>query len=775
MTKINKLMNACRKYFVVALLLVLAFTLNGCKKDKKTPTESVNVTINLTLSKETIEMGETVKATVTVEATGTKDKTYTLTSSDDTLVSIANDEITVIKDIVVDKIINITATSNADNTKKSIRTIKVKAPVVEGQVGELTSEMIQELGNESITVKGVLTDYYTDFNQSANNQTTSYDISVEMSKNMWSGSWNYTSDKDNVITDTYRRGSVDGLQDQYGNIGHALERMYIDKNNTVSVATEKDYLSRPAIWEAQHLWNHIGQLSINKFEYDAENEVYEYKYDSNSLDDLYLMTYLSFSLTPLLEDTLVKLYFVIEDGVISKMLAETEKLYYGSDTSEDADGVSYTTIELNFSKIGTTEVKEPAAYEAPEYADKLVAALAKMGDATNYTFRTKDVMTRQPSTDSDDYEMQSTGKLSRKGLSIKNNTSSVGTVGCVGQVTQDAVLFADTIQYSYTLDGNSYRTEYTGYKQNDDNTYDLFAYDSKKDAMYGTKKIAGNIHDNLPSFDFSANIFKFVGLTMANGTTRYTYTLKETSITRDIALEVSAYKYADDASASATSSFQIIVDDNGNIISTRFPYSLVSGTYMGYCTTTYDEVGTTTLPEDLFDGYTPRVLNTSWSQYTDINYSPTYSTQNYEKTDGQTLLEIIYGSAASSFPSPSVFMEILGDNINGPWYDWATKGTNTDGTPKYIKILDFTAQSTEYDENNQILNYYELMDKFEEVLGREGFTLDVANTDTTGGESGRSNRYVCFIKGDIQIVIENNFTRYLWISCYKTGDWTLSR
>ena len=45
----------------------------------------------------------------------------------------------------------------------------------------------------------------------------------------------------------------------------------------------------------------------------------------------------------------------------------------------------------------------------------------------------------------------------------------------------------------------------------------------------------------------------------------------------------------------------------------------------------------------------------------------------------------------------------------------------------------------------------------------------------TGGESGRSNRYITFIKGDVQIVIENNFTKYFWIYIYETGAWSLSR
>ena len=75
------------------------------------------------------------------------------------------------------------------------------------------------------------------------------------------------------------------------------------------------------------------------------------------------------------------------------------------------------------------------------------------------------------------------------------------------------------------------------------------------------------------------------------------------------------------------------------------------------------------------------------------------------------------------------------------------------------------------EEENVNFNEEEIKD----ALVAEGFVLSVANTDTTGGESGKSNRYVCFVKGDIEIVIENNYTKYFWIYFYVTGDWTLNR
>lgn len=41
------------------------------------------------------------------------------------------------------------------------------------------------------------------------------------------------------MVDYYRRSEKDGYRDSYGNVGHALERLYINKNNELASAIEK--------------------------------------------------------------------------------------------------------------------------------------------------------------------------------------------------------------------------------------------------------------------------------------------------------------------------------------------------------------------------------------------------------------------------------------------------------------------------------------------------------------------------------------------------------
>ena len=64
---------------------------------------------------------------------------------------------------------------------------------------------------------------------------------------------------------------------------------------------------------------------------------------------------------------------------------------------------------------------------------------------------------------------------------------------------------------------------------------------------------------------------------------------------------------------------------------------------------------------------------------------------------------------------------------------------------------------------------YVYANRFMDALGQVGFTIDMANSQLVH----RSMRYICMINDGVQIVIENNGTKYFWITFYVTGDWTL--
>lgn len=783
---------------VVAALCTVACNMGGGSTTTETPTTAPlkdPVKIEIELSATQIEAAGAVQATATVTGTDNTAVTWTVDKTDVAAITDAG-VITVVSAPRKDTLVKVTATSVADPTVFASRSLIVKAPRIDGQVGDLTSGMIHDLGNASITAQGTLTDVYVDYNNAFNNSENSYEILVKMTDGAWTGSWNI-KDSDTVITDNYRRGD-DGFTDANGNFGHALLKTYVDLHNTVTSAAVKDYMSIATIWESQHLWNHIGSLNVNRFEYDPENDVYKYKADLTDEADMYLMTYLSYSLTPMLSDTLDTLYLTVADGKITKLSAQTEILLYGENTKEDPDAMSYTYFEVTFSDIGTTTVEDPAPYEAPSYADKLTAALAKMAAADNYTYQTIDTQTYAAAGDSGDYELSTSGSSLRGrangdvllGFSYKNNVSSKGTVGEVGYVTPDAIVKAQTGKYSASLDDKIYHTEYYGVKQNANGTYDEFEYKSSAGAFVGTRNLKGNIFDKMPKFDMSANIFEYTTVRTVKGVNQYTFTLRDSAITREVAKQLSVYNVSS-AEASSTVPLQIVVDDNGNLISSTYPYS-ISGIYVGYCVTSYLNVGTTTLDEDAFTNYVPRVLRTNWNQYTltDFYYKFSGSCKDYgcagDHTPGKydhsfwtanadVVLKSIYGDSWTSVPTPDVLMGLFGDYLNGPFYNWRSVGTDADGKDINHGYMSITTSSTEYDDNGKMTNYEELAGQIKSVMESQGFTLSVANSDTTGGETGRSNRYLTFIKGDVQIVFENNGTKYFWIYFYQTGDWTLKK
>ncbi len=762
------------------LLLVVVIAAAGCPKKENVPPIGPDpvitnpIEITLTAPTYEIQKGETVKLTVTV-SNAAEDSSYTYQVSDSTLVNVDHDNLIVIGDTTIDKIVTVTVISNEDTNKSVSKTFKVIAPHEEGRVGDLTSDMLVELGNPKITVSGTLTDYYKDYHSAANDSTHIYDISVEMSEGKWNGSWNIKGDKDNKIVDRYRIGSVDGLTNANGEKGHGLERAIIDKDNQVATRLEKNYVSIPELWESSHLWNHLGNLQITKFTYDAENLVYKYNPDWTSADDNLLMGYLALSLTPLLTEQIVDFYLKIEEGKITEILAETEKIVYGEDPENDPDALSYTDVKLTISGLGTTVAADPTPYEAPEYAEVLTNALNTMKEAKNYTFSAKDVTTHEPSYDDSEYSLDSVKSSTARTNRVTDSTSSRGTVGQVGYVTKDAVLYVNTTKYNAALDDKLYVIAHSGLKQNSDGTYDEFKYDPYQDTLVGTRKVKGSIFDALPGFDFSPNAFHFESATIKNGKTVYNFAINDSAITRDIALEIAPYGYSKNAAASATTRLKISVDSEGHFVGTTIPYDINGGMYIGYVTTSFSAIGTTVLDEDLFDGYVPRVLKASWNDYTVKYYSPTFSTQDTHEEAASVVFDAVYGASVVDMPSPATLLEILGDNIFGPFYDWDENGFDADGNQLYKQYVSITVETQDYDENMQMLHYEELMNEIQAALEAEGFAISRANTDTTGGETGRGNRYVCFIKNDIQIVIENNHTKYLWIYFYKTGDWSLNK
>ncbi len=770
------------------------------------------------------------------------------------------------ENLAVDTYITVTATLDSDSTVTSSCNLVIRAKRIAGKVIgsngiELTQEKIDAIGNESITVNGTLSDCYTNLNTQMTDITT-YDMSVQMSNGAWRGEWNVANSLGNAQVDNYRKGTSTGAKDALGNDYHYWNRAYINKDNEVAYKPVTTYQSQPIYWEEQHLWNHLGDLPLGKIvnaEAELAFDLTKYGYTSNdglavflykanentTTDEYFFLTYLSYCLTPMLADTLDSVYLVVDKDGIVGLIGRTEiDFSYGAseideegwDASDDQKPVAsyYTEFSIRFSEIGTTVVANPEKYTTTpddllgdKPYDALTSALANMKGSTNYTFLAEEISTYAPSTDADDYVVGSsqgnnTLKMLRRRVNPAASTHTAsGKVGTLGYVTSDAVLLAKTGKYDYSMDNLLYFTNFSGYKQFN-GWYEEFAYDTTVGALHGTKRVDNaSILDIIPQFNFAPEIFEFTGNTKVQGIGNvFSFKIRDDSIAREVAMELSMDGNARNATSSVQYSFTLevacdIIDSkiaNARLIKAVYPYSYGAGSFGGYIEVTYDKVGTTVLDapgsqfEGLFDGYVNRQIMSDWSMYTVNDFYYLHSnnhTKNYGCYDdsdpdhlqwhctnpdgsyregshvasGETMFKFIYGETEyAKMPQASAFLAVFGDNISGPFFNSKESTRHESGWADYASI---TARTTEYDENSMVTNYEEICEKFKTELGKLGFAVSQANTDLKGKIPGQSSRYLTMISengtGNIEIVLENNYTKNFWVYFYVTGDWTLSK
>lgn len=806
--KIKKIGKSMVAIILGAAMCFSALAFTGCKKKKNNSDNEYidpsNVTINVTADRTELHAGTNEKATISVEIIGLTDQSYTLSvigmgsGTGVSYVQLDGNVLSLKTDMTprIDQAVQVVATSTVASTITGSVTIVIRAQVIEGYVGELSTDAFTALGNSSITVSGEVKDIFDDFNNSSNYTERTYDYLVKMSDGKWYGEWNRQGNTAKDITN-YRR-AADPIK---GTDRHTLNQVFINKNNEKAEKAVTDYMSEPFIWEEQHMWNHLALLGTdvtNQWVYDATTEEYIYQiddsYDSagNPSDDLFLRTYLAYSLTPMLDsyDTLHDIRLKVTDGVITQMIASTTP-YYGEDVLEkDATSVSYTLLTANFTDVGSTTVPEPTPYEADEGTSMLQAALNKMKGATNYTFKALDTTVSGPSYDAGEYETESYSATSKSVKSatrtpIYNTVKNSGDVGVVGWVTDDAVIFEETSKYSATLDGNNTIVKYTGYKQITDSVFDYFEFNSENFAFEGKKQYSGKIHEKkMPQFDFAAEVFEYTGdrrVQTGSGLKYYPeFVLRDPAITRDVAMQVSSHSYARDAKGATYGSFVITLTDSGDLYSVTFPYSLVVGTYLGVIETTFSKIGNTTLPEGWDDEYANRVVRSEWSEFKEVKYyHPTHDTRDpYGEIAADVLFNNIFGNEAKKLPKPSAFTNVFGDNMTECFFEWDDITDDAGVVTGYQEWISFNLSldlDHEYvDENAKLSleNHEKVIAELTKELAKYGFEYSWGNS-TPGGEKWGS-RYSTYINGNIMIRIENNKTRFFFVDVFPVGKWTLN-
>lgn len=771
---------------------------------------SVKSTIKITLQPPVVPPEikiETANNVTVVEKDKDLDLTVTVSTGDAYDLTVSDEKLAVIKteggknklsvvatDIAYDKTVTVTATLRNNPDVKVSKSFIVKAPRKNGELNglksKLTTDTFTQAGAKKLTVSGILTDYYEDFHVSNNNSAQIYEILVKMEEGKWYGKWN-VKDSDNVNENSYIKDSETVTIG--GQVGNIMKMAFISKDNVVTYKSITDYRSVPALWQNQHLWNHFGEDNINNYTFieseskDKDYDVYEFTASKNEEWVLYYLTYMSYAYTPVLEDTLDRVYLKVNsNNEIIGMIAYTEFLYYGSDTREDADAMSYTKLELDFTfaeQSTETLVPDPQPYTAPQHADKLQAAIDKMKAATNYTFSALDTTTYAPSGNDDDYTISSakdaiqTLSLSGDYVSAVSPFGSNGGAGLRGYVTDGAILLERTTKYTATMDGKEYAVEYYGYKAkkvDEKDYYDFFDYNKDTKAFEGTQQYLGKMKGVLPAWSFSANVFEFVKSGSSNGSITYEFRLRDSSITRDIALQVSMHSYATDGASSATNRLSIVVDDKGNVLTTVYPYSINQGTYLGYITTTYSNIGTTEIDAKEFEDYKARVVSPLWAARELKYYYPDHDSKKAPSAGtGETILKKMFGDDWEQFPKATVFTDAFGDRMSPLFFEYREVTDASGNLVGYDDYFSFNADTDDYDENMQITNetYDRIIDKLTEGLTANGFVETYRSP--VHDAANRNSRIVLYLNESLgcQIRVENNHTKNFFIDVGYKGFW----
>lgn len=746
------------------------------------------------------------------------DKSYNVVFDNDSFVSYDKaTKLIKVKDGVnlTDKaFVTVTVTSVAAPKLSQSITLTLKPKLAAGSVGDLTQAMLDEISNSKITVNGEVKDVVKYNAGEGTSRENTYGTTVELDGEKWKGSWwaATTKDSDPAVTENvYAKGEEFTLN---GRTVHKAEELYVNKKNESASKVLKGSEGEFLTWESRHLINHIGGwvdengashegLKVGKFEEIGDNVFrYDIEFGTTKIDystfqeiyypseDDYLMLYLTWSFTPMLSsnDVIENFYIYVEtiNGVkkITKIMAETFK---ADITKEDASsgkdvviGYANTECVLTFDAIGETTVAAPAAHEEinnPKY-EAFKKALEKMSHVQSYTFKMTETSSYSPTIDPSDYEINgSIDGVQDKGedwkdFSLKPFESKTGEVGYRGLVTTEGALINRTIEYTSYYD-NPYRTDVSGYKQNSDGTYDEFEY--SEGMLKGTYKKNGMFASLMPNFDVSPYIFKWNQTGAVEGSENseaYTFVLRDSTITEEVAMAFCLSTYAKNAVSSADKSMSFLVtikadlDKNGNVtdatlVKVGFAYDIYE-TWGGYYTTLYTNVNSTTLPANMFDAehYIGKKIPESWADYKGITYHNDFTTAAGAKTtvvSGDKLVELVFGKTAAENATfnkmPGALSKAFDDYVYGPWHDYSISGVDSNGKNTYTSYISFRMKYDDCDENMIINDYDAFLANLIAQMKTCGFDYVEANS----GKVGASRRYHSFVNNELklQFVVEN--------------------
>lgn len=359
-----------------------------------------------------------------------------------------------------------------------------------------------------------------------------------------------------IYDSEYIASSIDLFKSEDGYASYT----YLDRHNNVQKEYSLDAQGNKYLWANSVYFNFFAYLSSNDFEYIDENT---YRYSADLTD---IPLYFVHSIVPVSQFNLESMILHLEDDHITSITfneKESDDVYIGY--------MYGRVLNTTFQDIGTTTIDKATPYEVDENNNDLGDALDDIKAQKNYTITSI----------ASDYE------------NVKADFTMKKT-----QISEKDVLI--TTFY----DGlNSYSGLHTNGS--------LYTFDSVGNKLYG-KVTNQSITNYLPTFDFSKDIFKYIGTDENNIKTYEAY--PDMSEIIDF---IDVNEYYSGMFFSSAGGIRFLVKDK-QLIEINFPMYInsESESLLIYNHLIFDSFGETSISNDTWDNFITSVNITSWEDET---------------------------------------------------------------------------------------------------------------------------------------------------------------
>ena len=506
-------------------------------------------------------------------------------------------------------------------------------------------EMLDELKNPNITYHSDYQIYtYPENAYSELEIQQRYDVYAKITEDLYEMKA-YEYDTDKIASAAHLE------QDEEGYVTYSS----INIKNELVVERAIDSNNEEFLWEESVYFNLICKLDAKDFE-KTNDTTYYYRGELTGIPLNILHTAIPTS------------FFDMESFKVIVKNNQIDSFEFQEIESEEAyEGYMYgRTLSIKFEDIGTTSISRIAPYEAKEENKELGLALEELRKQTNYTITSIGV--------------------------LEDNTTK--------PLKETYITTQDILQKQY-LGNEVYETGIHSYNGK------MYNFETKDKYLLGTET-TNNVNDYIPTFDFSENIFKYMG--EENGSKVYTPFGGMEEVLNYI--NVISEHAADYFSPEGDIKFFV---KNSKIEKIEFPiYPYDTANYYKITNRiTYDNFGETTIDSSKWDSFVlelPGNEASAWSEYI-YDFEFEYSPGQFEYMNLGSLFEKCLGDAnkVPYFLPSSSNVEVSGNYSSSDKVVYVTleslKGVDAEILRQSEKILT-EAGFSKKEETEDIFTFY---------------------------------------------------------------------